>query len=105
MRYFLCLWLLGCESFGLGSSDKYQDTGEETLEPSVAEPTTDVTSEPTAEPPSEPTAEPTSEPSANNTSDADGDGFSQAQGDCDDSDPNISPSALDLAGDGRGCDA
>ena len=33
------------------------------------------------------------------TEDADGDGVSEEEGDCDDSNPNISPSATDLVGD------
>jgi len=43
---------------------------------------------------------------AGNTTDADEDGFSAADGDCDDTDPNISPTASDIVGDGidQNCD-
>ena len=46
----------------------------------------------------EPSSE-TAEPSAEAAADADGDGVTIEDGDCDDEDPNISPSATDLVGD------
>ena len=48
---------------------------------------------------SSPTKEPSAEPSEEVTSDVDGDGITEEDGDCDDSNPNISPSATDLVGD------
>jgi len=53
--------------------------------------------------------EPTSSDSTGTTgevSDADSDGWSAADGDCEDTDPNISPTATDIAGDGvdQNCD-
>ena len=45
------------------------------------------------------TKEPSAEPSTEVTSDVDGDGITVEDGDCDDTNPNISPSATDLVGD------
>ena len=88
MRYLYILLMMGCDSFGFGSGEKVVDSGEFVSEPSTSEP---GYSEPE---------------SSEQNEDLDQDGFRVEDGDCNDEDPNVSPSALDLYGDGvdQNCD-
>ena len=93
------LILSGCQ-IGLTSTGKVilEDTGEIDDEP-ASEPSVETGNEPSTEPSTEPGNEPSNEPDSDPTRDDDGDGYSENDGDCDDSDPNVNPSAHEIPSD------